>query len=434
MDPAVFAQKSWQTSSSGARQAHTQPGPVRVDTVRYTDEAVVSDLEAVSRHPAQDAYMTFADEKFCVVDEVPGNELQLEPVRAALREAVSGLTVSTDGAQNVSFELTSVPDCYAAPEITAENTSFDFDELLRQMLKDLNYTIDLNLEGQSEQEKIVTLKDKELSELLSVDKDGSVKVDEKKLDALLAGWKAIADVSNTPFILDTYVDGPKPMNFLKVDYQLDTDALSQQLQQALKKLESKDLRAQLLLYKNGEPYAPLTDVYVEVDIDNQRLTVYKNGEVVTSTDIVTGNLNGFQTITGLYYAYNKETDQWMQGEDYLVFSKYWIGIEGAYGLARCIVADALRQGLLRQRRAAMAALIFRSTRCPKSSIPSKSETRSFFSARTNGLSRTQRRREFFNRKKNAPGNVVSGGFAVLWTQPAPVFSEKQERKQHIERV
>ena len=163
-------------------------------------------------------------------------------------------------------------------------------------------------------------------------KDGSVKVDEKKLDALLAGWKAIADVSNTPFILDTYVDGPKPMNFLKVDYQLDTDALSQQLQQALQKLESKDLRAQLLLYKNGEPYAPLTDVYVEVDIDNQRLTVYKNGEVVTSTDIVTGNLNGFQTITGLYYAYNKETDQWMQGEDYLVFSKYWIGIEGAYGL------------------------------------------------------------------------------------------------------
>ena len=276
--------------------------------------------------------MTFADEKFCVVDEVPGNELQLEPVRAALREAASGLTVDAGGAQNVSFELTSVPDCYAAPEITVENTSFDFDELLREKVSELSYQIDLNLEGQSEQEKIVTLKDKELSDLLSVDKDGSVKVDEKKLDALLAGWKTIADVSNTPFILDTYVDGPRPMNFLKVDYQLDTDALSQQLQQALKKLESKDLRAQLLLYKNGEPYAPLTDVYVEVDIDNQRLTVYKGGEVVTSTDIVTGNLNGFQTITGLYYAYNKETDQWMQGEDYLVFSKYWIGIEGAYGL------------------------------------------------------------------------------------------------------
>ena len=88
-----------------------------------------------------------------------------------------------------------------------------------------------------------------------------------------------------------------------------------------------------------------------LDIENQRVTGLQERRVlVTSTDIVTGNLNGFQTITGLYYAYNKETDEWMQGEDYLVFSKYWIGIEGAYGLGRRIVADALRQGLLRQRR------------------------------------------------------------------------------------
>ena len=122
------------------------------------------------------------------------------------------------------------------------------------------------------------------------------------------------------------------MSFLKVDYQLDTESLKKTLTEALTTLTFDDIRAQLLLYKNGEPYEPLTDVYVEVDIDNQKLTVYKEGEVVISTDVVTGNLNGFQTITGLYYAYNKETDQWMSGEDYLVFSKYWIGISGAYGL------------------------------------------------------------------------------------------------------
>ena len=122
------------------------------------------------------------------------------------------------------------------------------------------------------------------------------------------------------------------MGFLKVDYQLDTESLKETLTEALTTLTFDDIRAQLLLYKNGEPYEPLTDVYVEVDIDNQKLTVYKEGEVVISTDVVTGNLNGFQTITGLYYAYNKETDQWMSGEDYLVFSKYWIGIDGAYGL------------------------------------------------------------------------------------------------------
>ena len=53
MDPAVFAQKSMADKLQWRSQAHTQPGPVRVDTVRYTDEAVVSDLEALPRHPAQ---------------------------------------------------------------------------------------------------------------------------------------------------------------------------------------------------------------------------------------------------------------------------------------------------------------------------------------------------------------------------------------------
>lgn len=332
MDPAVFAEKSMSEKLEWRSRTHTQPGTVRADMVRYTDEAIVSDLEAVSRVPAQDACMEFDGEKFQVKDEIPGNELQLEPIRAALREAVSKLSVDANGAQHVSFELTGVDGCYLAPEITVENTKFDFNELLQTMLENLTYQIDLNLEGQNESGKIVTLTGKDLKALVSADKDGSVRVDEEKLAARIDSWKALADVSNTSYILNTYVDGPKPMDFLKVDYRLDTEHLTQELEEALQALTPKDIRAQMLLYKNGEPYEPLTDVYVEVDIDNQRLTVYKAGEVVISTDVVTGNLNGFQTITGLYYAYNKEIDQWMKGEDYLVFSKYWIGIEGAYGL------------------------------------------------------------------------------------------------------
>ena len=332
MTPEVFAQKSMTDKIEWRSQGHNQPGAVRVDMVRYTDTEILADLEKVSRRPAQDAYMEFDGEKFRVVDEVPGNELQVEPVRAALREAAAGLTVGAEGAKTMALDLAGVQGCYKEPAITAENTDFDFDELLQETCKELTIRVDLNLEGQTDPSKLVTLTEEELNGLLSVDKDGSVLVDENALRVLIAGWKATADTQNTPFILNTYVDGPKPMEFLKVDYELDTDALLQALTQTLEKLESADIRAQMLVYKNGEAYEPLTDVYVEVDIDNQKLTVYKSGEVVISTDVVTGNLNGFQTITGLYYAYNKETDQWMSGEDYLVFSKYWIGIDGAYGL------------------------------------------------------------------------------------------------------
>ena len=332
MTPELFAEKDAADQLSWRTQEHAPSGSVRVDMVRYTDEAVWEDLQALPRHAAQDAYAMFDGEKFCVVAEVPGNVLNEEPVREALRTAAAGITVTSGEAETMSFDLAGVADCYAQPEITVENTTFDFDALLQEKIKELSYPIDLNLEGQKEASKVVTLSGDALSALVSVDDGGYVQVDGDKLAVLVAGWKALADTQNTSFILNTYVDGPKPMDFLKVDYQLDTENLTQAIEAPLKALEPAEIRAQMLLYKNGEPYEPLTDVYVEVDIDNQKLTVYKSGEVVISTDVVTGNLNGFQTITGLYYAYNKERDQWMSGEDYLVFSEYWIGIDGAYGL------------------------------------------------------------------------------------------------------
>ena len=102
--------------------------------------------------------------------------------------------------------------------------------------------------------------------------------------------------------------------------------------QNLKTLTSADVDVDFICTKaNGEPFS-LGDTYIEVDIDNQKLTMYKDGNVLISTDVVTGNLNGHQTITGLYNAYNKDTDQTMRGEDYVVFSKYWIGILGGYGI------------------------------------------------------------------------------------------------------
>ena len=164
-------------------QTHTQPGSVRADLVRYTDERVVDDLEAMSRRRAQDAYMEFDGEKFRVVDEVQGNELELEPVRAALREAAAALTVDASAPQSVSFEVTGVSGCYAAGDHGKEHEILTLTSFLQEKLADVSVKLDLNLEGQTEQSKIVTLTQKELLPLVSVKKDGSIQVDEDKLDS-----------------------------------------------------------------------------------------------------------------------------------------------------------------------------------------------------------------------------------------------------------
>lgn len=75
--------------------------------------------------------------------------------------------------------------------------------------------------------------------------------------------------------------------------------------------------------RNGEPF-DIKDTYIEVDITNQKVTFYKDGERIVFTDVVTGLPNGHATITGSITAYYKTTDIWLDGPDYHVFVKYWV--------------------------------------------------------------------------------------------------------------
>lgn len=329
MAPETFRAMGLWDKIEWRAQSHTEITSVAPDMTAFSDASVVSAVEAVRREAAQDAYLAYDGEKIEVVSEVAGTEVSMDALREALRAATQGMAVSAEGAPEAALE---VSDFYLPPEVTEENGEFDFDAFLDEKIQGVTLRVDLNLAGETDEAKIKTLAPKDLAPLVSSGKDGKLKIDRKALEKLADGWVDTARAQNVSFILDTYVDGPRPMDFLKVDYELDTGALTELLEDAILKLTASTVQAPLTCYKNGEVYEPLTKVYVEVDIDNQRLTVYKAGEVVISTDVVTGNLNGHQTITGLYYAYNKDEDQWMEGEDYLVFSDYWIGISGAYGM------------------------------------------------------------------------------------------------------
>ena len=96
-------------------------------------------------------------------------------------------------------------------------------------------------------------------------------------------------------------------------------------------LDFSDLNSPINCTRNGEEFS-ISGTYVEVDIDNQTMTMYKDSKCIVHTSVVTGALDGHQTPTGFYHVENKDTDCWLSGPDYLVFVKYWVGIYGPYGL------------------------------------------------------------------------------------------------------
>ena len=82
--------------------------------------------------------------------------------------------------------------------------------------------------------------------------------------------------------------------------------------------------------KSDKPYG---GSYVEIDLTNQKLYLYKNGERLLSTSLVSGSVDkGYCTPTGVYSIYAKQTDRYLTGPGYRSFVSYWMPFKGGYGL------------------------------------------------------------------------------------------------------
>lgn len=93
-------------------------------------------------------------------------------------------------------------------------------------------------------------------------------------------------------------------------------------------------------YKNAEEAATgqideltIPSTYVDVDLTNQQMNYYVNGEVVLSSAIVSGNVNnGNGTPTGVFYINAKVPGKYLVGPTWNVWVDRWMRFTGAVGL------------------------------------------------------------------------------------------------------
>ena len=319
LEPDVFANLPAKTKLDWNEAEHNGARSVPVDLSGMDLTVVLQDLQTMPRHEAENAYVEFENGSFLVHKEVEGTMLREETVLQALAQPLTVLTVDPSGPAQARVELTDV-ECYVQPELTVENTFFDFDAMLRDSVKDM--TVEVDFHGKSE-----TLDAEQLAELLFADEKGKLQVDEEALKQLITGWAASYKESGVPYLLDSYVDGVKPVEVVKVDYDVDEAGLLELLSRELVNLKSVELESPWLCWRDGAAFS-LGETYVEVDIENQVMTYFKDGEVLVTTDIVSGATWGYPTPEGLYKVENKDTDCWLSGEDYNVHVDYWVGFIG----------------------------------------------------------------------------------------------------------
>ncbi|MBQ7933866.1 MAG: L,D-transpeptidase family protein [Lachnospiraceae bacterium] len=268
----------------------------------------------------QDAYLSDYNEEtgtYEIVPEVYGNTLDEEKVLAVINEALSH--------QHPCVNLTDA-DCYMSPRVTVD------DEELIALRDTLNRWLSTRITydwvGHEE------VLDKEiLVDWISV-VDGQAVLDED----------CVADyVISKSKKYDNYGDNRDFVTSLGVKLNLPSGAFG------WKTNRTEETAALISLIKEGaqikrEPIysskAPRKDgnnigsSYVEIDLTNQHLYLYKDGVLVLESLFVSGLMTDPECVTpqGVFRITYKTVNATLRGGDYAEFVYYWMPFHGNYGM------------------------------------------------------------------------------------------------------
>lgn len=273
--------------------------------------------ESVNAHPE------FQDDKFVIVPEVIGTQIDREKFDAAVNEAINGFQSELD--------LTEA-ECYYAPKYVS-----DSEEVIKAT-EDMNsylgacITYDFNPYTEVVDASVI-------SKWVKVNGKMKVSFDE---DAVREYIQSLAEKYNTKGTQRSFVTATG--NTVTVSggsygWQIDQEAEYEALIKDIKNAEIVTREPNYSSRAASHEGNDVGNTYAEVDLTNQVMYFVKNGQVVLQSGIVTGNPNkGNATPQGVYSLAYKALDQTLRGEkktdgtyEYETPVKYWMPFNGGIG-------------------------------------------------------------------------------------------------------
>lgn len=284
------------------------------------DTSLTTFLQLIHQQPhrkAKNATYQYVHKKWKLIEEVSGTEIDTLGLRKVLQKALNN--------QLKSINLIHA-DLYVKPFYHKESEELEVAK--KELEKALKSSIELSY-GQSK----FVLDESVFVSWLSLDEKLKVKVD------YISAQNYIQDIAQK-------IEQPLSEILALNDSQLQTDSLMnqtfprmpifQEVEFILNTIpKGKVVQRPIVFVPQGLPKGlkqGLKD-FVEVSILDQKLWLFKNGQLVLETSVVTGNKKyNRATPTGHYHILYKTKDRILRGRDYASFVKYWMPFYKGYGL------------------------------------------------------------------------------------------------------
>jgi hypothetical protein len=282
---------------------------------------------------------------YVVVEPVQGNEIDDSKLQSWVKEQID--TAIHDGTITDSLTLDIPSDVYTSETVDTDTTALEEEcaeknrELAATAYK--NMTITYTFGDETE-----VLDGDTIASWVTVNDDGTVTIDEDQIASYVSD---LASKYNTRYLDRTFTTtGGQTITIAagnnEYGYTIDEEAECAQLEEDIEGKESVTREPCYIetndygnpLYLSREGVDDINGTYVEVDITQQHLWFYKDGELVVESDVVTGDVaTGQDTQVGCFPLAYKESPSTLSGnhEDgtsYSVEVQYWMPFFEGQGL------------------------------------------------------------------------------------------------------
>ncbi len=317
-NPFLWVESFWKSRKMEAK--------IGVEYDESTLKTLIANLDCMKEEnqvAPVNAHPEFQNDKFVVIPETYGSQIDTDTFREKVITAVDGL--------NAELDL-SKEGCYQKPVYTSDSKKVT--EACDAMNKYLGATVTYDFKPNTE-----VVDSSVISQWVKVDDDMNVTFDESAVKAYIQSLASKYDTKGkertfTSASGDTVTVSGGSYGW-KIDQDAEYNALIANIQNAETVTREPNYSSRAASHEGND----VGNTYAEVNLTTQHMYYVKDGQIALETDVVTGNPNkGNDTPTGVYSLAYKAKDQTLRGTkkadgtyEYETPVKYWMPFNGGVG-------------------------------------------------------------------------------------------------------
>ena len=293
--------------------------PVTVEMNNYKLDYVLSNYNCLTESSfkeARDAYIASYSnaEGYVIEKEYDGTRLDVDKAKETIKSSLTALKIIDD------LDADGLYDFAKIKEDDAHLLSAQ-DILNKHAATVINYVGGAVLNGER------------ISQWIGIDNEGNLILDEGGIRAFVDELAEKYDTLGKTRVFKTTDAREVEILAKKYGWQVDKEGEFQAIKASIlagEQVDREPLFSSRAVSLEGNDFG---NTYVEIDLGNQKLYYYVDGQLTLSSDIVSGALwGGRKTPAGLYKVNYKARNVVLRGPDYAAPVRYWMPFNGGIGM------------------------------------------------------------------------------------------------------